>query len=191
MASQYTQAKITLTGLAGTGKSSAGKILKDALNLKCHLSAGDFVREMVEGGKWGLQTLDEFETRAQTDFRYDCEIDQRTTNFGVENTSFVFDGRMAWDCIPRSIKILLTCDDTVRFERVANHRNMSVNEAVAQTIHREASIRFRFHKWYRFARFDDPKHFDLVIDTTDKPSELVVGDIIDFAASRGVVRIAA
>ncbi len=187
MNQQYTKAKITLTGLAGTGKSRTGRELKKELNLERVLSAGDFVREMVESGKWGLRTLEEFEERAMTDFRYDSEIDSRTTDFGCDYESFVLDGRMAWSCIPKSIKILLTCEDAVRFERIAKHREMSFAEAKSQTIHREASIRVRFNRWYGFEQFDDPRHFDLCLDTTLIPSSLVVIRIIQHVSEQGII----
>ncbi len=187
MDQQYTKAKITLTGLAGTGKSRTGKELKDALNLKDVLSAGGFVRKMVNSGEWRLQSLEEFEERAMKDFRYDSEIDSRTTNFGCDNESFVFDGRMAWSCVPKSIKILLTCEDAVRFARVANHMGISFDEAKAQTIHREASIRVRFNRWYGFEQFDDPRHFDLCINTTAVLPSLVVRRIVQYVSERGII----
>lgn len=148
------------------------------------MSAGDFARAMAD--KMRI-SLDEFEIRAQKDFALDSEIDIRTLDFGQENGSFVFDGRMAWQAVPSSLKILLICEDEVRFRRIADHRGMTFERAREQTLMREKSIRDRFSRWYRISRFDDPIHFDIVIDTTRSSPGEVVEKIIKAMIERSYV----
>ncbi|HEU5114994.1 MAG TPA: cytidylate kinase family protein [Candidatus Paceibacterota bacterium] len=180
----YTPFKLTTTGLAGTGKSVAGKKSKERFNLEHRMSAGDYYRALAEEKR---MTLLELEALAEKDPSIDFEVDRRTSNFGMEQQSFVFDGRLAWNCVPGSLKVLLVCPDKVRIGRIAERDGVSYEKAEHETLTRERSIRDRFLRYYGIERFDDPAHFDLVIDTDENDPDQTVQKIAAAAIIRGIV----
>lgn len=166
------KAKVTVTGWAGTGKSTLGRAVAARFGL-AHYSAGDYYREIAR--KRGI-SLGELEQATRGDPSVDYEVDGRTTELGRTQDRFVFDGRLAWNCIPDSLKILLVCPDEVRFARIAERDGIAISVAREETLAREEAIRDRFGRFYiGLGRFDDPKRFDLVIDTSVTAAEEALG----------------
>ena len=160
--------RITLCGLVGTGKGSTGHML-ETMDVP-FVSAGDYYRDIA---KRENISLDELERRSRDDQRYDDEVDRRTVRFGAERQEFIFDGRLAWFFIENTFKILLTCDFNTRISRVAIRDRVSLVRALELTVERERLQRERYDQLYALADFDDPKYFDLVIDTTSMAKESV------------------
>ncbi|OGF51994.1 hypothetical protein A3I27_01190 [Candidatus Giovannonibacteria bacterium RIFCSPLOWO2_02_FULL_43_11b] len=154
-------AKITIFGLAGTGTTSAGKMLAEKLGYQ-FVSSGHMFREMA---KENGMSLNEFEEATNKDPKYDNELDQWIKKFGEENNNFVVESRLAWHFIPDSIKIKLICDFDERIKRVAAREKISFDEAMEHNEFRDKKIAERYAKYYGIKDFADDK-FDLVIDTT-------------------------
>jgi len=94
-------AKITIFGLAGTGTTSAGKMLAEKLGYQ-FVSSGNMFRDMAnENG----MTLNEFEEATNKDSKYDDALDQKIKEFGEKNDNFIVESRLAWHFIPDSLKI--------------------------------------------------------------------------------------
>ena len=169
--------KITLCGLAGVGTSSAGKAIANPPKWP-FVSAGDYFRDIAVQESI---THTELERRSRQDFKYDKEIDRRTVRFGEDNrdTGFVFDGRLAWYFIPYSFKILLTCDFDTRVDRVARRDRVPFDTAQSLTLEREEIARERYGALYGLSDFDDPKHFDIVVDTTANTQDEVATHLLD------------
>lgn len=173
-----------LVGESGTGKSASAKALVARFGLK-HKSAGDFVREVAQSK--GI-TLLQIEALAANDPQYDFEVDWRTTNYGREEDDFVFDGRLAAECIRDAVKVLLVCEDEVRYQRIAASRNMTYEQAKHETDTREASYRERFKRYYGIEDFQDRRKycFDLVVDTASNPVERVVELVSECLKKKGL-----
>lgn len=168
--------KVTLTGCAGEGKTTIGKELARIKGYK-RFSAGDFVRGIAI--REGFRTLQALEDTLDRNPAIDYEVDGRTTDLGRTEDRFVFDGRLAWDCIPDAFKVLLICDDDTRFERIAFREQMPLEQVRQETQLRERRMRKRFAEFYPgIGSFDDPKHFNLVVDTTYFSVEEVVARIL-------------
>src|SRR3989304_2879763 len=163
-------AKITIFGLAGTGTTSAGKMLAGKLGYQ-FLSTGYIFRDMA---KENGMTLNKFEEATNKNPKYDNQLDQRIKEFGEKNDNFVVESRLAWHFIPDSIKIKLECDFETRVKRVAARDKISFEEAREHTEFREKMIAERYRKYYGITDFTDEK-FDLVIDTANIDVEAVVG----------------
>lgn len=78
-------AKITIFGLAGTGKGTVCKILCDRLGYKS-FSGGDFARETAR--KMNL-TVNEIDELSRYDETIDIARDKVIEDFGQENQNFV------------------------------------------------------------------------------------------------------
>lgn len=162
--------KITLGGLAGTGKGTISRMLADKLSFN-RVSFGDFARKTAE--ERGV-TLNELDEMSKTDESIDRDRDQYFKEYGEQNENFVAEGRLAAHFIKDAFKILLICDDR-RFKRVSERDNISEEEARAETLEREGTYAERYGGLYDLADFNDPKYYDLVIDT----SELTPDEILD------------
>ncbi len=163
-------AKITISGLAGTGTSSTGKTLASRLGYK-FMSNGDFARNQAKDLGITLNELDELSRKEST---FDINRDNMIKKFGEENVNFVLDGRLCWYFVPDSFKVKLYCDFDRRVERVARRDRISFDEAKENTIHREEAIAERFEKYYQLGDFENDSHFDLVIDTGSTRLEEVI-----------------
>ncbi len=169
-------AKITIFGLAGTGTSTTGKAL--ALKLRCDfLSSGSIARE--DARERGI-SIYERGNLAKTDPSFDRVIDERIETFGREHVDCVVESWLAWNFIPDSVKVKLTCDQRTRLERVARRDKVSYEEAERLTLLREKDNAERYLKYYGIADFSSDSHFDLIIDTTSIPVAQVVAKIEGF-----------
>lgn len=169
--------KITIFGLAGTGKSSTAKILAEKLGYE-YMSTGNIFREMA---KEHNMTLNEFEELCETNEKYDRELDEiRVKEYGQKKDNFVFESRLAWHFIPDSVKIRLYCEDEERLKRVAYREDKKIDVVRSETEYRENSIRKRYKNLYNIENLDNPDNFDLNIDTSNNSLEKVVKTILDY-----------
>lgn len=173
--------KVTIFGLAGTGKTTAGKMLSETLGYE-RVSTGDMYRQMAEDH--GM-TLSQFQVLAEKDERYDRELDEvRIMNYGREHDNFVLDSRLAWHFIPDSFKIRLYCDFNERIKRIAGRENKDFETAKQETIHRESIISSTYKKMYGLENIDDPKNFDININTTKTSPKRVLEIINEFLETK-------
>ena len=165
--------KITICGLAGTGTSTLGKELAATLGYD-YFSSGDAFR--AKAAELGM-SLNEFEQLCQRDEQYDKAIDGEVERYGQQNDDFVVESRLAWHFIPDSIKLKLTCDDEIRMQRLAERDGIAPAEAIRQTREREQLIRERYYQYYGIDQFDDDSHFDIILDSTSNPVDILVSQV--------------
>ena len=94
---------ITISGQAGSGKSTVASLVSKALHFK-HYSIGDMRRKMAE--ERGL-TLTQLNKLGETQDFTDREVDDFQRRIGQEEDDFAIDGRTSWYFIPHSIAIYL------------------------------------------------------------------------------------
>lgn len=176
-------AKITIFGLAGTGKTTAGKLLAEKLGY-AYMSSGNMFRSYASN--MGV-TLNQFEEIANATDEYDRKLDNDVALYGKNHDNFVFESRLAWHFIPDSFKINLICGFEERLKRIALREDKSFDQVNEETTHREELITKRYKEYYGIENFADSKNFDFSVDTGPNNPEKVVEIIITELKNRGLI----
>jgi len=176
---------ITISGTAGSGKSTIAKLLAKKLNLK-HYSTGDFMRDLAKERNLSLEDLGKI---AEGDRSIDLTLDKRQIQLGKTEDNFIIDGRLSFHFIPQAIKIFLDAELKTRAQRILKDiqiRNLrkeeraeNIREVIEEAQKREESEKKRYQKYYRINPYDQ-KHYDLIIDTTKTSAEQSAEKIIKF-----------
>jgi len=172
--------KITVSGTAGSGKSSVAKLLAKKLSYK-HFSMGDFQRELAK--ERGL-TISEMGKLEATDKKYDLMVDEKQKKIGQENDDFVMDSRLAPKFVADSVKIFIDAEIDERVRRRLGHKRDTEgfddhNTAKKDMLEREEVNNERWKRYYNFD-FTCMDNYDLVIDTSSISIEEVVDKILAF-----------
>lgn len=180
-AGQFTK-PMTICGLAGVGKSTAIKLLKQNLGYTLH-SSGDFARqyarERFPEEQDAVKALARLEDEAKRDRSIDLMIDQRTINLAKSvGGKWILDSRLGWHFCPQAFKVLLACDTVTRLKRIATRDKVEFSDAVYATEHRESSIKQRYSELYGIKDFTSPHLFDCVVHTSVAGAEAVADQIL-------------
>lgn len=173
--------KVTISGKAGSGKSTVAKLLSEKLMLK-HYSIGDLMRAMALEKELSLLELNKL---AEKDISIDLELDNKLKEIGRTKDNFAVDGRLTAFFIPNAeIRVFLEADDNVRAERILKNKrehekSKSLKEAIINIKKREESEKKRYQKYYGI-NYLDKKLYNHVIDTTKLTPNEVVGEIMEF-----------
>ena len=177
--------RITISGKAGSGKSTVAKLLSEKLDLR-HYSIGDLMRAIAD--EKGLNLL-ELNKIAQRDKSIDFELDSRLKELGRAKDNFVVDGRLAAFFIPNAeVRVFLDADDRVRAQRILKdkrqqEKSKNLKEAISSIKKREESEKKRYKKYYG-VDYLNKKLYNHIIDTTKLTPDKVVEKIIKFVKSR-------
>ncbi|MEK7102261.1 MAG: (d)CMP kinase [Patescibacteria group bacterium] len=170
---------ITISGLPGSGKSTVGKRLAKQLGYRFY-SIGDLRGKMAMERGMSIAALNKLgESEAWTD----QEVDEYQKKLAHTEDNFVIDGRLSWHFIPQSFKVFLTVDVEEGARRIFRKQRpdeppvQSVEEMVTANRARIASDNTRYQKWYGI-QFNDPKNYDVVIDTTRGGQKQVMKKIL-------------
>ena len=170
---------ITISGKAGSGKSTVARELARQLKLK-HYSIGDLMRQMAKERNISLLELGK---AAEKDKSIDKELDERQIKLGKGENNFVIDGRLTAQFIPNAdIKVFLECEDRVRAERILederkDEKSKDIPGVISKIRERESSERKRYKQYYGIDYYDE-EMYNLVIDTTNLSVKEVVGRIM-------------
>ena len=162
---------ITISGIAGSGKSTVAVELAKALGLK-HYSIGSLMREMAKEKGMSLLELGKL---AEKDPVIDKALDEKQIELGREKDNFVIDSRLGWFFIPNSIKIFFSISmkeaarrvyrDTIKNLRRDERENTSVKQTLANMKKRQVSETKRYKQLYG-VNYLDKKNFDIVVNST-------------------------
>jgi len=172
---------VTIAGMPGSGKGTAGKALAEELNCKFY-SMGDIRGKMAMDR--GI-TIDELNKLGENDPKTDIEVDEYQKKLGEEEDNLVIDGRTSWHFIPKSIKIFLDVDLKISAERIYNAKRedepnyKSVEEVLNGLKLRIESDKKRYKKWYDLDCYDK-NNYDFILDTTNLTIPKVVQTLLKF-----------
>ena len=178
---------ITISGTAGSGKSTVGKLLALKLGFK-HYSMGDVQRQIAQEKGITLLELGKLEEKDRT---IDKMVDQKQIDLGKNEDNFVIDGRLSFHFIPNSLKIFLDGNLDVRARRIFHdqlsdrsaEKNLSPEDTKKKIKEREASEIKRYAIYYAINPYDK-SNYDLIIDGTDMTIEENADRIIAFIKTK-------
>ncbi|HME54624.1 MAG TPA: AAA family ATPase [Candidatus Lokiarchaeia archaeon] len=175
---------VTIAGFHGTGKTTVAKCIADKFELD-HYSTGMLFREMAEEKSMSLV---EFSQHATKHKDIDVKLDKKMKALGMKGNC-VLDGQLCWYFLRNEAdwKILLTCDEETRIQRIFNREREKKGESITlddirnETLERERIEIARYLQIYgidisnmEFVK----KNHDIVVDTTDIGIEEVVEKIV-------------
>ena len=177
--------RITISGKAGSGKSTVAKLLSEKLKLR-HYSIGDLMRVMAKEKGMSLLELNKL---AEKDKSIDFELDEKLKELGRAKDNFVVDGRLTAFFIPNAeARVFLDADDKVRAQRILKDRRQqekskNLKEAMGKIKKREESEKKRYKKYYK-VDYLDKKLYNFVVDTTKFNPNQVVDKIMGFVKQK-------
>ena len=177
--------RITISGKAGSGKSTVAKLLSEKLKLKLY-SIGDLMRVMAQEKRI---TLLEFNKLAEKNKSIDFELDNKLKELGKAKDNFIVDGRLTAYFIPYAeVKVFLDADDKVRAKRILKDKRhkgegKGIKEITSVIKKREDSEKKRYKKYYG-VNYLNKKLYNYVIDTTNLSVNDVVEKIMKFIKSK-------
>ena len=152
---------ITVSGPPGSGKSTLSSSIAEHFDLEL-VSSGDVFRAMAK--EKGVD-LEEFSRIAEADPAIDREIDRRQVEQSKKKTDILLEGRLSGWLIEADLKIMLKTDVGVRARRIAGRENISLQQAMHETMVRQESETKRYSKYYNI-NISDLKIYDLVIESS-------------------------
>jgi len=152
---------LTVSGPAGSGKSTTAAGLAEALDLE-HISGGDIFRELA--AERGYSPV-EFNELAEEDERIDHDLDRRLYEIARDRDGVVLESRLAgWLAPDADFRLWLDAPIAVRAARIADREEKSLDRAREETLRRERSERKRYADYYDIP-IDDLSIYDLVVNT--------------------------
>jgi len=157
---------IIVAGDIGTGTTTLAKNLADKLGWKI-VSVGDFFRKYAKEHNiplWDKEAVDD---------NFEREVDQEITRKLKEEKNLVVDSHYAaWFLKGDNevFKILLLCDKNIATKRIISRKHTH-KETPEEVEKRRQGLYRKFKKLYSSENYEDPKIFNLVIDTTNSSIE--------------------
>lgn len=164
---------IALSGMPGSGKSTAAKQLAEKLGWPRYYIGG-LRREAAR--KKGM-TLEEYNKLGETDPTTDKEVDEMQKKLGQEQDNFIIEGRTSFYFIPQALKIFIDVEEKEGAKRIwndlqqNNKRNegknlKSIEDVIKLNRERVASDKKRYQQYYGFDAYNK-KNYDYTIDSTN------------------------
>jgi cytidylate kinase len=125
---------------------------------------GQLFRDYVKTNKLNLDQVEE-----QND-ELTKKIDFKVQDMLKLPGNLIVDGWMSGimaNHFPNILKVLLICDDNIRYQRFADREKISLNEAKVRVDERQNNWLSKLKKIYKRGDFMDPKNYDLIIDTSN------------------------
>jgi cytidylate kinase len=168
---------VTLSGLPGTGTTTAARLVEAATGYT-YVNTGAIFRQMAR--ERGV-ALNEFGKRAAADPSIDRELDARQIALARKG-GIVLEGRlsgyMVYSASVPALKVLLETPLSVRVERVARRDQLSFPEAERLTLEREKDERSRYLGIYGFD-LNRVDIYDVVLDSGKLSPDQIGQAILD------------
>jgi len=168
--------KITISGKICTGKSTLFQNLRQKLGWPT-VSAGQFFRDYVKEHDLSLEAAEEQNEKLTKEIDY--QVRDRIRAPGRLIIDGWLSGLMAKGN-PDVLKVLLVCNDNIRYKRFAKREKISFLEAKERVEERQKSWFAKIKKIHKInsSRLCDPKNYDLIIDTSYITAQAVLRTVI-------------
>ncbi|HSV41995.1 MAG TPA: AAA family ATPase [Methanomassiliicoccales archaeon] len=175
--------KITISGPIGSGKTTVCNLLSQRLKMECVVS-GLIFRQMAKELDLSLAN---FGRLAESDPRYDRQLDERMVQLALDKKDIILEGRLTAYMLAmnhiEALKVYLDAPVDVRVARVTERENKSLEQARTELVEREECEVKRYLQHYGID-IRDKSVYDLIIDTGALNPEQVVQRIIDAVGER-------
>ncbi len=165
-----TYSKITISGKICAGKTTLYQALRQKLGWPV-FSTGQFFRDYAREHKLSLEGAEE-QSEAITK-----KVDYKVRDLLRSKDRLIVEGWLAGimaNDYPGILKVFLTAADEERAKRFAEREEVDRAVAVENLRERERNWLAEIKKIYGRSDIYDPKHYDLVIDTTGlSPAEVL------------------
>lgn len=167
---------ITIGGVAGSGTTTASKILSQKMGIP-YISAGNIFRQMALEHEMDIL---EFSKYAEDNVEIDRRIDQRQAEIASENKELIVEGRLSAYFVNADLKICFIAPLDVRAERISQRENKPLDIVKEEIITRGKSEAKRYQEIHHIDT-KDLDVYDLIINTHSFPPESIA-NIIQKAA---------
>ncbi len=179
---------ITISGTAGSGKTSVAKALAKRLGWE-YLSIGSIRRKIAE--ELGID-INEFNKLSEKNPKYDKMVDDFQRKL-KDHDKLIVDSRLGFYFIPNSFKVFIKVDPKIAAKRIfmakrEDERYNSIEEAYKKIIKRDQSDIKRYTALYGINHLDE-SNYDLVIDSSDKTINEIVDIIVNFLKTKGLLKV--
>ncbi len=172
--------RVLLSGLSGTGSTTAAKRIAEDLGLR-YVYGGAIFRKMAE--QYGIP-LEELVESLERNPEREREVDDYLKELAWSEDDILIESRTIGWILPAevpAVRIWLTCDLAERLRRVQSREHHA--RSPENLLRREASDNKRYRALYGIEP-DDFTPFDLVLDTTNLSVHEVVREIERFIRAR-------
>jgi predicted cytidylate kinase len=179
---------ISISGTAGSGKSTIAKIIAEKLKAE-RIYVGGLRRQLALDKGMSLAQLNEYAAdHPETDIDVDKAAAKQARQMAEKNI-VVIEGRTQFHFLPESIKLYIKVEPKEGAKRIwqdlqkDNERNegqfksLAELEAYQQT--RQASDLARYKKYYNLDHTDE-KQYDFILDTTNISAQTATEKVLDF-----------
>lgn len=133
---------ITIGGLAGSGTTTASKILSKKLSIP-YISAGDIFRQMAAENDMDILEFGKF---AEGNDEIDLEIDRRQAQIAKKSENIIVEGRLSAYFVEADLKLWFVAPLDVRTERICQRENKSIDVVKQEIITRGESEAKRYRE---------------------------------------------
>lgn len=167
---------ITIGGLAGSGTTTASKILSEKMEVP-YISAGDIFRQMA--AEHHMDVL-EFSKFAEEHLDIDKEIDQRQGQIARESEDLIVEGRLSAYFVEADLKVSFIAPLDVRAERISLRENKTLNLVKKEISERGKSEAKRYLEIHGID-VGNMDIYDLIINTNSfnakSIAEIIIGAV--------------
>ncbi len=171
---------ITITGKAGSWKSTVAKLLAQKLNYE-YISIGSMKRKIAEEMWLNIIEFNKLGEKPENQKEFDLKYEDYQKTLALDS-KIILESRLGFFCQPNSFKIFISVDDNIAAQRIywegrSTDSYKSLEDAYEDTKKRNQEDIDRYQALYQI-NYQDSKNFDLVIDSSHKTPEQVANEII-------------
>ena len=163
---------ITISGLAGSGTTTASKILSEKIGIP-YISAGDIFRRMAAERNMDILEFSKF---AEENEDIDTEIDRKQSQIAKEHNDLIIEGRLSGHFVDADLKLWFIAPLNIRTKRICKREDKPYEIVKEEIVTRSESEAKRYHEIHNID-IENMEIYDLIINTGSFHAESVA-DII-------------
>ncbi|MBI4154310.1 cytidylate kinase family protein [Candidatus Woesearchaeota archaeon] len=178
---------IAISGQPGTGSSTVGRLLAENLRLR-FFSVGEYQKSIISGANETDRAMNFWKAESSKKKKTHEQIEKMQEKEAAKG-DVVVEGKLSVHFLRElsDFKVWLKAPIEIRAARTAQRDGISANEAMDMLRKREEEQRTTWKKVYGFDYTRQEQDADLVVDSSGKPPEKVVAEIISEMRERGVI----